>query len=141
MSACGEVTHNLEGSGERQMPSSSAVGKSVAGSAFGGPKLPVVIQAWSGPKILGQVVRDLGLARAEDRDFFAAARMATSTVLTKDRDFADLVIRLGPPPGTVLLTCGNKSTAYVRGVLQRQSAEALNMIRAGEGIVEIRSAP
>lgn len=86
-------------------------------------------------------VRDLGLARAEDRDIFAAARMAATTLITKDRDFADLVVRLGPPPSIVLLSCGNTSTAYVREVLRRQLGEALSMIRAGERIVEIGSAP
>jgi predicted nuclease of predicted toxin-antitoxin system len=86
-------------------------------------------------------VRDLGLARAEDREIFAAASVAATMLISKDRDFADLVLRLGPPPGIVLLSCGNTSTAYVRDVLRRQLGEAVRMIRAGERIVEIGSAP
>ncbi len=44
-------------------------------------------------------VRDLGLARASDRTIFSAARGQATTLMTKDRDFAELVRRSGPPPG------------------------------------------
>lgn len=56
-------------------------------------------------------VRDLGLARVSDRTIFDAARTAASVLITKDRDFAELVSRLGP--AIILLSCGNTSTAYL----------------------------
>ena len=46
-----------------------------------------------------QSVRELGLRNAKDRQIFDAARQAKAFVLTKDADFAELVERLGPPPG------------------------------------------
>ncbi len=85
-------------------------------------------------------VRDLGLARATDREIFKAARLGATCLVTKDRDFAELVARLGPPPGIVLLSCGNTSTAYLRGMMRNQLAEALRLIRTGEKLVEIGGA-
>jgi predicted nuclease of predicted toxin-antitoxin system len=40
-------------------------------------------------------VRDVGLASAADKVIFDAARAAASVFITKDRDFAELVTRLG----------------------------------------------
>lgn len=82
-------------------------------------------------------VRDLGLARAADKDIFDAARAAASVFITKDRDFAELVTRLGPPPSIVLLSCGNTSNAYLRTMLRDQLATALALARGGEPLVEI----
>jgi predicted nuclease of predicted toxin-antitoxin system len=42
-------------------------------------------------------IRDLGLARASDREVFDVARMAGAIVLTKDADFVGILERLGPP--------------------------------------------
>lgn len=79
----------------------------------------------------------MGLARATDREIFEAARIGATCLMTKDRDFAELVARLGPPPGIVLLSCGNTSTVYLRVMMRNQLAEALRLIRAGERLVEI----
>ncbi len=46
-------------------------------------------------------VRELGMARASDRAIFEAARGAAHVYITKDRDFAELAGRLGPPPGVI----------------------------------------
>lgn len=85
-------------------------------------------------------VRELGLARAPDREIFTAARNAARVVITKDRDFAELVVRLGPPPGIIVLSCGNTSTAHVRDMLRDQLVEALRLIGSGEPLVEIGGA-
>jgi predicted nuclease of predicted toxin-antitoxin system len=61
-------------------------------------------------------------------------------MVTKDRDFAELVARLGPPPGIILLSCGNTSTVYLRTMLRSHLAEALRLIRVGEPLVEIGGA-
>ena len=42
-------------------------------------------------------VRDLGLRDALDPPIFEATRVADAVVMTKDADFADMVIRMGPP--------------------------------------------
>ena len=82
-------------------------------------------------------LRDLDMARAMDRDIFSAARDRARVVITKDSDFVELVTRLGPPPGIILLTCGNTSTTNVRKLLGAQLAVALQLISAGEPLVEI----
>ena len=82
-------------------------------------------------------VRDLGMARAQDRDIFSAARDQALVFITKDSDFVELVARLGPPPGIILLTCGNTSTSNIRGLLKGQLATALQLIADGEPLVEI----
>lgn len=82
-------------------------------------------------------IRDLGLARASDRAVFDAARDAANVFITKDRDFAELSARLGPPPAIILLTLGNTSTAHLIGLLKGALPRALDLISAGEALVEI----
>ena len=43
-------------------------------------------------------LRDVGLRDAEDLDIFKAAKAQGIIFITKDSDFADLVVRLGSPP-------------------------------------------
>jgi predicted nuclease of predicted toxin-antitoxin system len=64
-------------------------------------------------------------------------RAAAVVLVTKDRDFADLVARRGPPPNVVLLVCGNTSTVNLRAILQAQFGDALQRLRAGQPLVEI----
>ena len=84
-----------------------------------------------------QAVRDLGLRDAEDREIFVQARAAGAVVLTKDRDFVDLLERHGPPPQVVWLTCGNTSNAYLRELLGRVWPQVAALIAGGEPLVEI----
>ncbi|MDP3739070.1 MAG: DUF5615 family PIN-like protein [Hyphomonadaceae bacterium] len=46
-------------------------------------------------------IRDLGLSAASDEIVFARARDVDAILVTKDRDFAELVSRLGPPPKVI----------------------------------------
>lgn len=82
-------------------------------------------------------VRDLGLREAEDPAIFAAARAAGAVVLTKGRDFVDLLERHGPPPQIVWLTCGNTSNAYLRQILAGGWPQVAALLDAGEPLVEI----
>ncbi len=83
-------------------------------------------------------VRDLGLRSAEDPDIFARARAHGGVVvLTKDRDFVELLARLGPPPQVVWLTCGNTSNAYLREVLREAWPHIAGLLAAGEPLVEV----
>jgi predicted nuclease of predicted toxin-antitoxin system len=85
-------------------------------------------------------VRDLGLARASDLEVFRAARAANAIVVTKDQDFVRLVGRLGAPPSVIWITCGNTSNARLREVLRTHLSSALDLIEAGEALVEISDA-
>jgi predicted nuclease of predicted toxin-antitoxin system len=82
-------------------------------------------------------VRDLGLRNAEDREIFDAARKADVVVVTKDRDFVDLLERYGPPPKVLWVTCGNTSNARVRRVLAKEFPSALELLNGGEALVEL----
>jgi len=64
-------------------------------------------------------VRDLGLRDAEDLEIFQAGKEANVVVMTKDKDFVDLLDRLGPPPQVIWLTCGNTSNAKLQNIFLR----------------------
>jgi len=83
-------------------------------------------------------VRDLGLRDAEDEVIFDRAREARAILLTKDKDFADLVIRLGCPPHVIWLRCGNASEERLKEILGLHLAQAMAYIQAGECLVEIQ---
>jgi predicted nuclease of predicted toxin-antitoxin system len=82
-------------------------------------------------------VRDLGLRDAEDPVIFDAARAAFAVVMTKDRDFVELLARRGPPPQVVWLTCGNTSNAALRLILTAAWPRVATILAAGEPLVEI----
>jgi predicted nuclease of predicted toxin-antitoxin system len=83
-------------------------------------------------------LRDLGLRDAEDHEIFAAAKAQGTIIMTKDSDFVDLANRFGAPPQIIWLTCGNTSNARLKGILGITLLDALELLRAGEILVEIR---
>ncbi|MEZ4870621.1 MAG: DUF5615 family PIN-like protein [Caldilineaceae bacterium] len=89
-------------------------------------------------RVEAKAVRDLGLRDATDQEIFLAAQSAKAVVMTKDKDFVDLVKRLGTPPQVIWLTCGNTSNARLKAILATTLQEALVLLEAGERFVEIR---
>ncbi len=86
-------------------------------------------------------IRDLGLRDSDDIQIFNAAREVVAVVLTKDRDFLDLLGRVGPPPKIIWLTCGNTSNDELQRILTTTLADAVELLNAGESIIEISSVP
>ena len=82
-------------------------------------------------------LRNLGLRDAEDTEIFEAAKAQKAVVMTKDSDFVDLVERLGSPPQIIWLTCGNTSNARLGEILSGTLPRALELLAAGETLVEI----
>jgi predicted nuclease of predicted toxin-antitoxin system len=82
-------------------------------------------------------VRDLGLSQVEDPVIFEAARQANAVVMTKDGDFVELLQRFGAPPPVILVTAGNTSNARMRSILSATFPTALELLRAGEPLVEL----
>jgi predicted nuclease of predicted toxin-antitoxin system len=80
---------------------------------------------------------DLGLRDAQDIEIFYAARDANAVIITKDRDFIDLVTRLGAPPQILWLTCGNITNRDLHRIFSQAFPEALKLLQAGDRIVEI----
>ena len=82
-------------------------------------------------------LRDLGLRDAEDHAIFGAARLAGAVLNTKDSDFVDLLIRLGPPPQLLWLTCGNTTNAALRTILAGAWPRLVELLDAGEPLIEV----
>lgn len=77
-------------------------------------------------------------ARAlKDRVIFERAREANVVVMTKDRDFVDLVERLGPPPQVLWVTCGNTSNREMQRILETAGPAVLALLRGGDPLVEL----
>lgn len=82
-------------------------------------------------------VRALGLRDAEDQEIFDAARLARAVVTTKDKDFVELVQRLGQPPQVLWLTFGNTTNARLHAILRVAFPQAQATLEAGAGMAEI----
>lgn len=82
---------------------------------------------------------DLSLRDAQDLEIFEAARQngPGTVVVTKDRDFIDLVVRLGSPPQILWLTCGNISNRGLQEIFTKTFPDALELLKSDEIIVEI----
>jgi predicted nuclease of predicted toxin-antitoxin system len=85
-------------------------------------------------------VRDLGLRDSRDREIFFAAREALAILITKDSDFVKLLQEFGPPPQIIWLTFGNTSNARLKKIFAQTLNRALDLMEAGEIIVEISAA-
>lgn len=79
----------------------------------------------------------LGLLAARDEAIFAAACAAGAIVVTKDVDFVDLLERRGPPPQVVWVTTGNVTNAALQALVQAAWPRAVDLLRAGEPLVEL----
>ena len=90
--------------------------------------------------VLAVAVRDLGLRDSTDREIFLAARQALAILITKDSDFVKLLQDLGPPPQIIWLAFGNTSNARLKEIFAQSLNQALDLIRAGEILVEISPA-
>jgi predicted nuclease of predicted toxin-antitoxin system len=83
-------------------------------------------------------VTALGLVATSDSEIFRSARAADAVVLTKDRDFVELVLRRGAPPAVIWITCGNTSNQELMRVLDATFEKACELPASGEAMVEIR---
>ena len=104
-------------------------------------QLPPSLARWINHRGLGLEaipVRALDLRDALDLHIFQAARQANSLVMTKDRDFINLLEQNGPPPQVIWLRTGNSSNQALQETLATTLAPALDLLRNGEPWVEIR---
>jgi predicted nuclease of predicted toxin-antitoxin system len=83
-------------------------------------------------------VSELHLVNASDPTIFGLARSADAMILTKDRDFVELVHRRGTPPQVIWITCGNTSNDEMMRVLDATFERACELLASGEAIVEIK---
>ena len=89
-------------------------------------------------KVIAKSLDEIGLRDAEDDELFAAARRFTEIVIvSKDYDFVELVQRLGAPPQVLWLNFGNMSTIKIQMKLKARFGDALELLQAGDALVEI----
>jgi predicted nuclease of predicted toxin-antitoxin system len=90
------------------------------------------------PELSAFSLKWLDLRDATDLEVFMAAREQGAVVLTKDVDFVDLLVRHGPPPQVIWLTCGNTSNLFIKEMLLARMPVAIKLLARGEALVEIR---
>ncbi len=104
-------------------------------------QLPPALACWINDHDLGLAtitIRAIGLRDASDRDIFFKARLAGAMVMTKDRDFIQLLSTQGPPPKVNWLRLGNSSNAALQAVRSTTLTKAIELLAGGETWVEIR---
>lgn len=84
-------------------------------------------------------LRDVGLRDAKDRQIFSEAKRSAVVVMTRDSDFIRLLDEQGPPPQVIWVTCGNTSNSRLRDILAAILPKALELLHAGERLVEINA--
>ena len=89
------------------------------------------------PELEAFSLKRLGLRDASDLEIFQAARQAEALVITKDVDFVELLLKFGPPPKVIWLTCGNTSNDVIQKILLEKLPSALKCLSAGEPLLEI----
>lgn len=83
-------------------------------------------------------LKELNLVNSSDPAIFNLARNAGAIILTKDRDFVELVHRHGTPPRVIWITCGNTSNREMMRVLETTFRRACELLASGEIMVEIK---
>ena len=68
-------------------------------------------------------VRDVGLARADDRAIWEFAKQQGFTIVTFDSDFHERSLLEGWPPKVVWLRMGNTATATIRALLSSRTRD------------------
>ncbi len=94
-------------------------------------------QAVDGVEMTVAIQADSELRSLRDVEIFQRAREARAVVMTKDRDFVDMLERLGPPPQVIWLTCGNTSNDSLQELLASALPRALDLLTRDEPLVEI----
>jgi predicted nuclease of predicted toxin-antitoxin system len=92
-------------------------------------------------QVAAHSVDTLGYHSTPDAELFQKAREANAIVITKDRDFREMVLANGPPPQVVWVTCGNTSTSRLQAIFEEAFPPTPEILRTGEALVEIADAP
>jgi predicted nuclease of predicted toxin-antitoxin system len=76
-------------------------------------------------------VREAGLSNADDADVWNYAAANNLMVVSKDQDFRQRAMLLGPPPKCIWLRLGNCSTADIANLLEKR-ATLIRQFQCGE---------
>ncbi len=81
---------------------------------------------------------ELKVESLSDEEIFNHAKKENIIVITKDFDFANLVISRGSPPQVLILSIGNCTNKELVEILKKNFKSALEQIQKGQAVVEIR---
>jgi predicted nuclease of predicted toxin-antitoxin system len=85
-------------------------------------------------------VRTLGLEQTPDTDVWHQAKALGFTIVTKDKDFANLSLVWDPPPKVIFLQLGNCSVQQIEGHLRRDALLISEFVdNSPKGLLVIRS--
>lgn len=82
-------------------------------------------------------IKDLGLQFAEDKQVFKKAKDLGLIIITKDRDFLDLQMRLGSPPKIIWVTSGNTSNEKLKQIFSQLFPQAIELLKQEYNFIEI----
>jgi predicted nuclease of predicted toxin-antitoxin system len=68
-------------------------------------------------------VRDIGLAKAQDREIWIHARDAGFAIVSKDNDFQQMSFLYGAPPKVIWIRRGNCSVGELADILRTNAAQ------------------
>ena len=83
-------------------------------------------------------VSDLGAVGCDDLDIWAMAAHRGDVVVSKDADFADIVIATGTRQAAVWLRLGNTRKQHLLARMTAVLPEIVAALDAGETLVEVR---
>lgn len=82
-------------------------------------------------------VRFLDLRDAADEEIFLAGKKDNAIIMSKDSGFLQLLDVHGAPPKIIWITCGNTSNMRLKSILTIALPQAIEVLNAGEDLVEI----
>jgi predicted nuclease of predicted toxin-antitoxin system len=102
-------------------------------------QLPRQLASWLKEmfKVEAHALCDLGLRDAEDEQLFHKARQQGTVIISKDSDFVEMVLRLGPLPQLLWVTCGNVTNRRLQSILTQVFPRAQELLASGEDVVEV----
>ena len=102
-------------------------------------QLPEKLSPWLKTKFGYDVfhIKDFKLQLAEDEEVFEKAKELDAVIITKDKDFLELQIRLGYPPKIIWVTSGNTSNKKLKHIFSQLFPKAIEFLKQGHNLVEI----
>lgn len=83
-------------------------------------------------------VNSIGLGAAADGEIWIHATRTGAVIMTKDEDFADLVLRTQSGPQVVWVRFGNVTNSALWRKLHPRLSEIIDALSTGERLIEIR---
>lgn len=98
---------------------------------------PVLAKGLRGRGVASEHFRDLGFTETPDQEVFALAGRANAVIVTKDSDFAILVLGQGSPPQILWVRTGNMKTPSLLRLFEDRIDTVLKHLAEGAPLVAL----